>query len=47
MSITKVDFEALDKYVIKPVGIYGSKVEIVRFLLRLDAISSTMYVATH
>ncbi|KAL4072279.1 hypothetical protein J3A83DRAFT_4092477 [Scleroderma citrinum] len=34
-SMTKVNFKVLDKYVIKPVGIYGSKEEIVRFLLEL------------
>ena len=44
VSITKVNFKALDKYVIKPVGVYGSKEEIVRFLLQLNAIEETMYV---
>ncbi|KAL4072300.1 hypothetical protein J3A83DRAFT_4093511 [Scleroderma citrinum] len=34
-SMTKVNFKVLDKYVIKPVGIYGSKEEIVRLLLEL------------
>ncbi|KAF8548560.1 hypothetical protein OG21DRAFT_1422884 [Imleria badia] len=37
-SMTKVNFKALDNYVIKPVGVYGSKQEIVRFLLELAAI---------
>ena len=44
VSMTKVNFSALDKYVIKPVGVYGSKEEIVRFLLQLGAIDGTMYV---
>ena len=44
VSITKVNFKALDNYVIKPVGVYGSKGEITRFLLRLGAIDDTMYV---
>ncbi|KAL4063347.1 hypothetical protein J3A83DRAFT_4404551 [Scleroderma citrinum] len=34
-SLTKVNFKALDQYIIKPVGIYGSKEGIVRFLLEL------------
>ncbi|KAF8548559.1 hypothetical protein OG21DRAFT_1422875 [Imleria badia] len=38
LSMTKVNFKALDDYVIKPVGVYGSKQEIVRFLLKLAAI---------
>jgi hypothetical protein len=43
LSMTKVNFKALDNYVIKPVGIYGSKEEIIRFLLRLAAIDQTTY----
>ena len=43
-SMTKVDFKALDNYVIKPVGIYGSKEEIIRFLLELAVIDETMHV---
>ncbi|KAH7882014.1 hypothetical protein F5I97DRAFT_1939518 [Phlebopus sp. FC_14] len=31
-SLTKVNFKALDKYIVKPVGVYGGKAEIVRFL---------------
>ena len=42
-SMTKVNFKALDGYVIKPVGVYGSKGEIVRFLLKLATIDETMY----
>lgn len=44
VSMTKVNFKDLDNYVIKPVGVYGTKAEIVRFLLRLAAINDTMYV---
>ncbi|KAG6369029.1 hypothetical protein JVT61DRAFT_1964, partial [Boletus reticuloceps] len=41
-SMTKVNFKALDHYVIKPVGVYGSKEEIVRFLLQLGAVDETV-----
>jgi hypothetical protein len=46
MSLTKVDFKVLDKFQVKPIGIYGSKEEIVRFLVSVavvdDAISSKL-----
>lgn len=45
MSLTKVDFKALDKFKVKPTGIYGSKEEIVRFLVSVAVIDDTMYVA--
>ena len=32
--MSKVNFKVFDQYVIKPVDIYGSKEEIVRFLVR-------------
>ncbi|KAI0294252.1 hypothetical protein B0F90DRAFT_1670558 [Multifurca ochricompacta] len=38
-SITKVDFKALDRLMIKPLGVYGSKEEIVRFLLSIGAVN--------
>ena len=41
--MTKVNFKALDNFVIKPVGVYGSKEEIVRFLFELGAIDGNMY----
>ncbi|KAI6030357.1 hypothetical protein EDC04DRAFT_2572165 [Pisolithus marmoratus] len=44
-SMTKVHFKMLDQSTIKPVGIYGSKEEIVRFLLKLRVADDTM--ATH
>ena len=45
MSLTKVDFKALDKFQVKPIGIYGSKDEIVRFLASVAVIDDTMCVA--
>ncbi|KAG6331499.1 hypothetical protein ID866_7590 [Astraeus odoratus] len=45
-SMTKVNFKALDQYIIKPVGIYGSKEEIVRLFLELkvtdDAVAAQL-----
>ena len=43
-SLTKVDFKALDRFMIKPLGIYGSKVEVVRFLRSLNAVNEDMCV---
>lgn len=37
-SLTKVDFKTLDQFLIKPVGLYGSKSEIVAFLSALGAV---------
>jgi len=42
--MTKVNFKSLDQYIIKPVGIYGSKEEIVRFLLELGVADDAVYV---
>ena len=47
MSLTKVDFKALDKFQVKPIGIYGSKEEIVRFLVSIAVIDDTMYVTLY
>ena len=44
VSVTKVDFKALDQFMIKPLGMYGSKVEIVRFLRSLKAVDDDMCV---
>ncbi len=41
-SITKVDFKALDRLIIKPLGIYGSKGEIVRLLRSIGAVDDDM-----
>ncbi|KAI0250873.1 hypothetical protein BJV78DRAFT_1393001 [Lactifluus subvellereus] len=37
-SITKVDFKTLDQFMIKPLGVYGSKSEIVRLLRSIGAL---------
>lgn len=37
-SITKVDFKALDRLIVKPLGVYGSKSEIVRMLQSIGAV---------
>ena len=41
-SITKVDFAALDKVQIRPIGLYGSKSAIVDFLRRKGVVDNTM-----
>ena len=41
-SITKVDFKTLDRLMIKPLGVYGSKHEIVRLLLSIGAVNDEM-----
>ncbi|KAI0250890.1 CHAT domain-containing protein [Lactifluus subvellereus] len=41
-SITKVNFKALDQFVIKPLGVYGSKSEIVRLLQSMGAIDENV-----
>ncbi|KAG1809706.1 uncharacterized protein BJ212DRAFT_1448752 [Suillus subaureus] len=50
VSMTKVNFSALDALIVKPVGIYGSKEEIVRFLLSLGVVDdhvAAQLVADH
>lgn len=42
--MTKVDYQALDRLPIKPLGIYGSRNEIVKFLLDIKGIDEEMYV---
>jgi hypothetical protein len=42
-SVTKVDFKSLDQFVIKPVGVYGSKTEIVRFLRFSNVLNEDTY----
>jgi hypothetical protein len=37
-SVTKVDFKTLDRLMIKPLGVYGCKYEIVRLLTSIGAI---------
>ena len=43
-SISKVNFKILDDLILKPIGIYGSKEEIVRFLGELGAVDVNMHV---
>jgi len=43
-SITKVDFRALDRFLIKPLGVYGSKGEIVRLLRSIAVIDDNTCV---
>ncbi|KAI9450278.1 hypothetical protein BJY52DRAFT_1215556, partial [Lactarius psammicola] len=41
-SITKVNFRILDNLLLKPIGVYGSKEEIVRFLREMSAVDVEM-----
>jgi hypothetical protein len=43
-SITKVNFKILDDIVLKPLGIYGSKEEILGFLQDINAVDGITYV---
>ncbi|KAF9231472.1 hypothetical protein BU15DRAFT_68308 [Melanogaster broomeanus] len=42
VSMTKVNFKTLDQYIVKPIGVYGSKDEIVRFLLSIGRVDDNM-----
>ncbi|KIJ64840.1 hypothetical protein HYDPIDRAFT_40028 [Hydnomerulius pinastri MD-312] len=42
VSMTKVNFKSLDQYVVKPIGVYGSKQEIVKFLLSIGSVDDAM-----
>lgn len=42
LSITKIDFKILDDLLLKPIGIYGSREEIVRFLREMGIIDVKM-----
>ena len=42
-SMTKVNFQALDQLPVKPLGVYGSRLEIIRFLLDIKAIDEHVY----
>jgi len=44
-SMTKVDFTALDRMLLKPIGIYGSKAEIVRFLQSKGVVDQSIALA--
>jgi hypothetical protein len=41
-SITKVDFKTLDRLMTKPLGVYGSKVGIVRLLRSINIVSEDL-----
>jgi hypothetical protein len=41
-SITKVDFKTLDRLMMKPLGVYGSKDEIVRLLRSIGAVDDNV-----
>ena len=43
-SITKVNFRKLDDIFLKPIGVYGSKEEIVRLLREMGAVDAKMCV---
>jgi hypothetical protein len=43
-ALTKIDFNKLGGFTIKPIGIYGSKVEIVRFLRSLNSVDEDVCV---
>ena len=43
-SITKVNFKILDDLLLKPIGVYGSREEIVKFLREMGSIDVEMCV---
>ena len=43
-SITTVNFKTLDELLLKPIGVYGSKEEIVRFLRETGSVDVEMCV---
>ena len=45
-SLTEVSFAALDRILVNPVGIYGSRSEIIRFLRDVKAINDQVFVPT-
>ena len=44
VSLTRIDFRALDNANVKPVGVYGSKEKIVDLLLETGAIEPRLFV---
>lgn len=44
-SITKINFKRLDGCSLKPLGLYGSKEQIVRFLRKIRAVDSNTCVS--
>ena len=45
-SITRVNFKILDHCLLKPIGVYGSREEIVRFFSEMGAIDVKTCVST-
>ena len=43
-SLTRIDFRALDRASVKPVGVYGSKEKIVDLLLEVGVIEPDLFV---
>ena len=43
-SMTHVNFDALDKLDVRPIGLYGSKSELVRYLSDLQLVDDDMCV---
>jgi hypothetical protein len=43
-SITKLNLRILDNFLLKPIGVYGSKEEIVRFLREIHVVDDNAYV---
>jgi hypothetical protein len=41
LALTRVDFKALDSLSIRPIGVYGDRVEITKFLASLKVIDDT------
>ena len=44
VSLTRIDFRALDNASVKPVGVYGSKERIVDLFLEVGAIEPDLFV---
>jgi len=40
LTLTRVDFKALDSLSIRPIGVYGDRCEIARFLTSLEVINN-------
>lgn len=47
ISLTKVDFNALDKVSVKPIGVYGNRTEIVGLLVTLGVVDGQMFVLSY
>jgi hypothetical protein len=42
VTLTKVDFKALDSLSVRPIGVYGDRSEIIKFLLSLNVINQKL-----